>query len=101
MHENEILVWLLSTIVLGIMFFYRQPLRQLPYSSLLMAAFLANWCAWLTTNLEEFFLYQIFNVLEHIGYALNGVLMLIWCWFVVRHTPTRAAANPAPELKPQ
>ncbi len=85
MHENEILVWLLGTVVLGFLLTYRHELRRLPASSLLFAAYVAAWMGWTATNLEHVFLYQFFNVLEHIGYAANGALLLAWCWFAFKH----------------
>lgn len=79
MSENEILVWLLGTVVLGFLVLYRRDIRRLPGSDYLMAAYVAAWVAWLATNLEHLFFYTAFNVLEHTGYALNGVLLLIGC----------------------
>ena len=81
MHENEMLVWFLGTLVLAFLIFYRQQLHRLPNSLLLLIAYLAVWISWTATNLEHLFFYQFFNVVEHIGYALNGVLMLSWCCF--------------------
>ncbi|MEZ5506273.1 MAG: hypothetical protein R3F47_07300 [Gammaproteobacteria bacterium] len=85
LHENEILVWLLGTVVLGIILLYRKELRRLPARHWLFAAYVSVWTAWSATNLEHVLFYQFFNVLEHIGYALNGVLLLTWCWLALRN----------------
>lgn len=85
LHENEILVLLLGTVVLGFLLLYRKELRRLPASGWLFAAYVAVWTAWAATNLEHLVLYTFFNVLEHIGYALNGVLLLAWCWQALRN----------------
>ena len=85
LHENEILVWLLGTIVLVFLLSYRKDLRRLPASGLLFAAYVAAWVGWTATNLEHVVFYQYFNVIEHIGYALNGVLLMLWCWFAFRN----------------
>ena len=90
MHENEVLVWLLGSVVLGFLVMYREQLRRLPASGILFAAYVAVWLAWTATNLEHLFWYQPFNVIEHIAYAANGMLLLLWCWFAFRH------GNPEP-----
>lgn len=90
MHENEILVWMLGSIVLGFLVMYRTELRRLPASGWLFAAYVAAWLAWSATNLEHVLLYRFFNIAEHMAYALNGVLLLCWCWFAFRH------GNPEP-----
>jgi len=84
-HENELMVWLLGTAVLAFLLMYRHQLRRLPASGILLSAYLAAWVAWTATNLEHVFWYQPFNIIEHVGYALNGVLLLSWCWFAFRH----------------
>ena len=92
LHENEILVWLLGTVVLGFLLLYRIALRRLPASGLLFAAYVAAWVGWTATNLEHLFLYEFFNIVEHIGYMLNGLALLAWCWFAFKdRNPQRHA----------
>ena len=31
-----------------------------------------------------------FNVLEHLGYASNGVLLFVWCWLAMRSRKANA-----------
>ncbi|HVK99726.1 MAG TPA: hypothetical protein VM553_07940 [Dongiaceae bacterium] len=80
MSENEILVLLLGTAVLGFIVLYRREIHRLPAYEYLLAAYAAVWLAWFATLAEHVAFYTFFNVLEHVGYAANGVLLLIWCW---------------------
>lgn len=80
MHENEILVFLLGTVVWAFIALYRQRLQGLPALGWLFASYAALWGAWLATNLEHLWFAQLFNLVEHAGYALNGLLLLVWCW---------------------
>ncbi len=85
MSENEILVLLLGTVVLGFILLYRKDIQRLPASPFLFAAYLAAWIAWVATLAEHVVFYTFFNVLEHLGYASNGLLLLIWCWKGLRN----------------
>lgn len=80
MHENEILVLLLASCVLVFMLVYRKQLHILPAYRVLISAFACAWLAWVSTVLEHLFWPNVFNVLEHIGYGLNGLFLLGWCW---------------------
>lgn len=91
MHENEVFVLCLGTVVLFFVGFYRSHLNRLPASGLLLTAFVAIWIGWLATVLEHFMLPIFFNLLEHTAYAANGVLLLLWCWFGIKNG--RADAN--------
>lgn len=81
MHENELFVLCLGTVVLFFIFFYRAQFRRLPAAAWLLASFASLWGAWLATVFEHFVFPVFFNVLEHFGYAANGLLLLAWCWF--------------------
>lgn len=83
MHENELFVLLLGTLVLVFVVIYRARLKRLPKAGWLFCAFAAVWVAWIATVVEHLFFSTFFNVIEHIGYALNGVLLLVWCWLVM------------------
>lgn len=90
MHEHELIVLLLGTLVLGLIFVYRRHLNRLPAVNWLLAAFFALWLAWVCTVLEHLFLPTFFNTLEHIGYAANGLLLLAWCWFGIKNGKVHA-----------
>lgn len=81
LHENELMVWILGSVVLVFLLVYRNELRRLPARALLFTAYLFLWIAWAATNLEHLFWYRLFNVVEHVAYALNAVVLLAWCWF--------------------
>lgn len=85
MHENEVMVLLLGTAVLGFIFVFRAQLKFLPAAKWLFASYAAVWVAWCATVVEHFIFPTVFNVLEHTGYALNGVLLFAWCWFGMRN----------------
>lgn len=84
MHENEILVFLLATVVLIFIVLYRNLLVHIPAANWLFSSYLAAWVAWFATNVEHLFFPQVFNVIEHIGYACNGLLLVIWCCYAVQ-----------------
>lgn len=84
MFENEILVFLLATVVLVFLAVYHQKLSILPAHRWLVVAYIVAWIAWLATNLEHLFWAYIFNILEHLCYLTNAVLLLVWCWLAAR-----------------
>lgn len=84
MHENEILVFILGTVTLIFMAVVRDELKRLPSANWLIAAFMAAWIGWLTTNLEHLLWPRFFNRLEHVAYAINAGLLLYWCWVISR-----------------
>lgn len=85
MHENEIFVFILGTIVWGFIGLYRHSLQGLPAVGWLYASYAALWLAWGATNLEHLILARFFNILEHLGYFANGLLLFAWCWFGMRN----------------
>lgn len=85
MHENEILVLLLGSVVFGFVIRYQKRLKRLPTYKVLLSAFIAVYIAWLATNLEHLAFPQFFNYLEHIGYFANGMLLLTWCYLGMKN----------------
>lgn len=84
MHENELFVLCLGTLVMIFIGFYRAQFGRLPAAFWLLSAFAALWMAWVATVLEHLFWPVFFNVVEHVGYAANAVLLLLWCWIGMR-----------------
>lgn len=84
MHENEILVFILGSVVLAFLLIFYRQLYTLPYRNLLISAFFATWVSWLATNVEHLALPGLFNLIEHLGYFCNGLLLLLWCVLVAR-----------------
>ncbi len=87
MHENEVLVLLLGTVVLGFIFLFRLQLMSLPSVKWLFASYCAAWVAWVATVVEHLAFPALFHVLEHMAYALNGLLLMAWCWIGLRQVP--------------
>lgn len=85
MHENEILVFCIGSIIWFFVGLYRHTLSRLPAVGWLFASYAALWMAWGATNLEHLALPQFFNLVEHLGYATNGALLFAWCWFGMRN----------------
>lgn len=85
MHENEILVFLLGSIVWVFIGIFRHSLSALPARQWLYAAYFALWLAWAATNLEHLLLPVVFDFIEHLGYAINGVLLFVWCWLGLKN----------------
>lgn len=89
MPENEVFVFLLGTIVLGFILAYRAKLTQLPAFSWLLASYVALWIGWLATVLEHIIYPTLFNLVEHMSYAANGILLFAWCWFGIERGAER------------
>lgn len=85
MHENELFILCLGTLVMIFIGAYRAQFARLPAVSWLLTAFSALWIAWVATVLEHVALPVFFNLVEHVGYAANAVLLFIWCWAVMRN----------------
>lgn len=90
MHENEILVLLFGSAILIFILLFREQLQRLPSAAWLIASFFCAWLAWLATVLEHLWSPTLFNLIEHLGYALNGIFLLVWCWFGLRTVKQRA-----------
>ncbi|MBC6904318.1 hypothetical protein DWB84_02390 [Saccharophagus sp. K07] len=85
MQENELFVLFLSTVVLLFIVFYRKELKRLPAAGWLFSAYVAIWIGWCATTLEHLMAPTFFNMVEHIAYAANGLLLLLWCWFGIKN----------------
>lgn len=85
MHENEIFVLFVGSAIWFFVGLYRHTLSRLPAFEWLFASYAGLWVAWVATNLEHLMLPRFFNVVEHVGYAINGTLLFAWCWFGMRN----------------
>jgi hypothetical protein len=75
---DEVVILSLGTAALFFMLSRRERLKTLPYSSLFLSSFVTLLAAWVLTILEDLFLPDIMNVLEHVGYAASTVLLMLW-----------------------
>ena len=79
MYENELIMFSLGfglSILIAVNY---SEIRQLPSARILLSAFFILLLAWLLTILEGFLFENLFNVLEHLCYAVSSILVAIWC----------------------
>jgi len=79
-EELEVVLLLLGIFVLVFIMMNKRLTKELPYSTLLISAFLMFLVSWTFTNIESFFSQHIFNILEHGFQLLGAVLIFVWCW---------------------
>lgn len=89
MHENEILVLLLGFTVYIIIWLFRANLKEIPAFPLVVIAYSATFIGWLATLLEHLIYPFLFNIVEHLGYMFNGLLMLAWICFGLKRRPDK------------
>lgn len=80
LNQNEVIVFLIALGVIWFLCIFKEHLNELRQPKLLLSAFAMLVLAWLATNLEHLFAYTFFNTVEHLSYALNGVLLALWCY---------------------
>ncbi len=79
-HENELVMLLLSLGVAVFIILKSHTFRMFPGWKLLFAAFLFFAAGSLFTVIETFFFNNFFNHMEHISYFMSGLSILIWCF---------------------
>jgi len=79
-QENEIVVLMIATGVLVLQTIppIRRSFSVIPAFSLLGVSYLALYCAWIATVAEGFFLPRTMNIVEHLCYAVNALLLVVW-----------------------
>jgi len=88
-QENEAITLLLGVMTLAFLIAKRKEIILMPGAPMLILAFLAGLVAWTATVVEEIAFPHMFNILEHVSYAVSSVLLAVWCW---RSRDTRARA---------
>ena len=78
MKENEVVMLLLSLCVLVFIFLNIKSIVKIRHWQYLLGAYLSLVVASVSTNLESYFFPDIYNMIEHISYAISGILILIW-----------------------
>lgn len=76
---QELFLLVLGLAALAFLLARRRALKAVPGGRLLMLVFAIQLLAWLFTNLESFFLFELMNVLEHVSQAVAGLLIAVWC----------------------
>jgi len=84
-QDNELFNALLGLAVLVFLVARWHVLRRLPKASLLLAAYICLFAAWIATIVESFVWPYAFNVTEHAFYAISGVLLAVWSLLALRH----------------
>lgn len=85
-RENEVVMLILGV---GVLFFIIMNTSRLTnvYSwKLLIAGYCVLLSGWIFTVLEEFFIGQFLNYLEHTSYLASSILLLVWCYKFARRS---------------
>lgn len=83
-RSSEVIVMLLGMGLMAFVLYQRRQLAQLPNRSILFMSLLAILAGWFFTNLEAVVWGGLVNLLEHLCYASNAVLMAVWCGLLLR-----------------
>ena len=97
-QESEIVTLAVAIAFIGSMAFLHRVIR-LPRLPILYAAILTLMGGHCFTVVEGFsapgtLWYESFNILEHVCYALSGVLFAVGCWFLVYTARQKGAGQP-------
>lgn len=69
----------LASILTFIFFIWK---KYMPKIELFLTGFLFMVCAYIFTIVEGIFQPDIFNILEHLSYALSGLFFAAGCWYI-------------------
>lgn len=78
MKENEVVMLLLSLCVLVFIVLNIKSIVKIRHWQILLGAYISLVTASISTNLESYFYSDIYNMIEHISYAISGLLILVW-----------------------
>ncbi len=82
-QKNEAITLLLACGVLIFLIVNFKRFREtVPYFLLLALSFFALLLSEISTNAEAFIWPQQFNLLEHLGLALNTIFLTAWVWLL-------------------
>jgi len=83
-RDNELFNAVLAFAVLVFLLTQRRQLSRLPKRMILLSSYGILLAGWVATILEGLFWPNILNTVEHISYALGGLLFSLWCWVAFR-----------------
>ena len=89
-EEQELLVLLLGVGLLVYGIFKRSDLTSIPYSGVIISAYLVMLAGWGISVLESAFYPYILNILEHIACMGGSLLLAIWAWFALKKQSSRS-----------
>ncbi|MBW1812399.1 MAG: hypothetical protein JRJ39_01645 [Deltaproteobacteria bacterium] len=81
-QENELILLILGIGVLAFFTMGRVRIKELPRWRMFLLAFTVLVVGWIFTILEGFFWPEVFNLIEHSCYAVNSILLAVWCWWI-------------------
>ena len=84
-QESEIVSLIVAVAFVVSLAFLRNVIR-LPRIPLIYAAIFSLMGGHLFTVAEDVIWPDLFNILEHVCYALSGVLFAVGCWQLARHS---------------
>ena len=79
-QENEIIMLLLGVGCFAFIVTNRSKMNQIPESKILVSSFYILTLGSVLTVIEGIFWNGLFNLLEHISYAVSSILLTVWCW---------------------
>lgn len=79
-YVDEVIMFILGLGVLIFVVLNYFHLKRIPSFLVLLAGFCLLVVGWALTVLEGFFWYSSLNFLEHLCYAVSGIVVAIWCW---------------------
>jgi hypothetical protein len=85
-QESEIIRLILGIVVAFVFAMSPSGIERLPGRKWFVAAFYVLLSSWTFTVFEHLFLYDVLNILEHIGYLISGILYAYWCLKTTRGT---------------
>jgi len=91
-QENEVINLILALISI-LMFAFIFKKMGLPRLRLLYIGFIFILCGYLFTVIEGVIWLEFFNLLEHLCYAISGILFAAGCLSIIRHSTSEQAKN--------
>ena len=81
---NELIALVLALGVLLFLLPYRRELRRIPFSGLLVLAFVCHFLGLVFTVAEGLFWFGLLNLLEHVANTVGVILLVAWLWLISR-----------------
>ncbi|MDF1536807.1 MAG: hypothetical protein P1S46_09985 [bacterium] len=78
-QQNELVTFLVGFGVALYVLANSRRFRSIPNFRLLLAAYMGLFSGWALTILEGFAFPSLFNILEHLSYALCSIMIAAWC----------------------
>ncbi len=88
-QHNEIVMLLLGVGVFVFSLMNHRRLKGVHAWNILVVAYAVVFAAWCFTVIEGFFWKELFNYFEHIFYTISSILVMIWCWRVLKVKETK------------